>query len=546
MQMRSRLILALLVFIITTGFYFFWPQYFYVGDDLQAAMAIEQGVTGHYYYHPAGGRLYDPSQPTYDPDKTIELNTRYYLEYPISVLVGRIWHALGWNGDVITPILTFRALVGGLGALFLYLAICETGSDSRVAALISLGFGFSAAYWSYSTRIYQSINMISALALGFYLLLRLGKSSSGIGWRGKTALAIVLWIASLTNITAILSFFPFGVAIALVHPDKKITAKIGEFVRFSVVSGIIGVLIIVFIITNSAAPRSVNPLVWQDAPVAGDSVFGVSPLRDTFRTILGFARSIVVLPNGPNSLSSVQMYWDSIDTGERIWLLAFYSVVLSLCAIPVVVMLFRWRRMQNYWLWITLAIWFVTYTVFNWFWDPGSVKYWLIPLMCWWVVLALTLNHLKDTRWHLISLNISVVFVIFVFAINFSFQFLPESRRDNDPLLADAEIFKAVSNSNDLLVTDRTDLSFYISYFSDRNVISVSLIIEASGSVDAAQAIVKDHLERHQSDGGQIYVHASSSANLPLLAQVVGVTNEKQLEVTRQSPGLTIYRAIYQ
>lgn len=542
---HTRLILAAFVFGIITSLYLFLPQYFYVGDDLQAAMAIEHGVSGYYYYHPAGGRIYDPAQPDFDPQKTVELNTRYYLEYPISVAVARLAQSLGWNGNIITPILSFRALVGGLGVLFVFLAIYEMGCDPRVAALASLGFGVSAAYWTYSTRIYQSINMASAIALGFYVLIRLGKSQKGIGWGGKVALATVLWFATLNNITAILSFLPFGLAIALVYPDQRLTAKIKEFILFSGVSGILGGLIILLILANPDAPRSVNPFIWQDAPVAGDAVYGVDILKDAFRAALGFARSIVVFPCGPDSMASMQMYWDSIDNSGRIQLIAFYSVALIFLAIPIIAMLFQWRKLQSHWLWITLIVWFVIYTGFNWFWEPGAVKYWLIPLICWWAALAFILDHFRNTRWYRGALSLTTAFLIAVFVINFTVQFLPQGRRENDPSIAIAETLRMTSNPNDLFVTDRMYLDFYIAYFANRNIISVSLINEATGSGDIAAYIVKDHLERHRADAGQIYVYTPDPASLPSLAEAVGLDDENQLETVWEFPELTIYRANY-
>jgi hypothetical protein len=545
MQNYNRLVFALLLFFISTGLYLFLPQYFYVGDDLQAAMAIDHGITGHYYYHPAGGRIYDPSQPTIDPDKTIDLNTRYYLEYPISVLVGRLWQAFGWSDNSITPVLAFRALVGGLGVLFVFLAICETGCDPRLAVLASLGFGVSAAYWTYSTHIYQTISMGAALAFGFYLLVRLRKSGKGIGWGGKAALAAILWFAALNNITAIITFLPFGLAIAFVNPNPKLSGKIKEFVLFGIVSAVLGGAIILFIFTNPTAPRSANPFAWQDAPVAGDAVYGVDPVKDTFRTILGFARSAIVFPGGPNSMGSMQAYWDSIDSGGRIRLLVFYGVALIFFFVPVVAMISQWRKFQHGWLWITIVVWFVIYVGFNWFWEPGAVKYWLVPLMCWWVALALFLNHISITHWYRLSVSFAALFVIAVFAVNFAVQFLPESRRENDISLTVAEALSTASNPNDLFVTDRMDIDFYLAYFANRNVVSIDLIIEATGSGEAAARVVKDHLDRHRADNGQIYVYTYDPANLPSLAQAVGLEDESQFETAWTFPGLTIYRAVY-
>ncbi len=543
-QNYTRLILAIVVFAVTTGLYLFLPQYFYVGDDIQAAMSIEHGVTGHYFFHPAGSQIYAPSIPN-DPDRAIQINTRYYLEYPISVLVGRLWQALGWEGNVVTPILVLRALAGGLGVLFVYLAICETGCDPRLAALASLGFGVSAAYWTYSTRIYQTITMGTALALVLYLLIRYSKAGKRIGWGGKVALATVLWFATLSNITAIFSFLPIGLAIAFLHPDQKLAAKIKEFVLFSVVCGVLGIFIILFIVLNPAAPESANPFTWQDAPEAVGTAYGIDFLKDAFRAVLGFARSIVLLPGGPNSLASMQAYWDSIDGVGKALLVAFNGVVLAFTALPVVALLLQWRKLQNRWLWVTLIIWFVVYAGFNWYWEPGAVKYWITPVMCWWVAVALILNHFKNAPRYRTFFSVASAFVIAVFVINFAVQFLPEGQSDNDTSISISEAIGTASNPNDLFVSDRMDLDFYITYFADRNVISIDLINEATGSEDVAVNILKEQLELHRADNGQIYIYAKDSADLLSLAQFVGLENEGQLEPTWEFPSLTIYRAVY-
>jgi hypothetical protein len=219
--------------------------------------------------------------------------------------------------------------------------------------------------------------------------------------------------------------------------------------------------------------------------------------------------------------------------------------VLIFLALPVIAMLFQWRKLQSRWLWITLIIWFMLYTVFNWFWEPGSVKYWLIPIMCWWIVLSLILDHLKNMRWYRYTLVSAAAFIAAIFVINFTTQFLPEGQPGNDPSLTVADTIRANTNANDLFVTDHMEVDFYIAYFADRNVVSIGLINEATGSGDVAAQIVKNQLERHRADDGQIYVYTQDRTNLPSLAEAVGLKSTDQLEIIWEFPNVTIYRALY-
>ncbi len=542
---------ALIVFLI----YIAWPSYNYQPDSIQAAMALQQVVTGSQFYHPAGGRAYEPGViESADPDPAQIINTRYFLDYPTSVFAYRLMTLTGWSGLVITPILASRALMGAIGVFFFTLAMYEL-TESRVFGILAgLGLGLSAGYWSFSTDIYQSITMVAFVSLATYILIRQSKSGgSGLRLSAKFVLALVLAIATLYNVTAVLTAGAFTIAIALIHTRGQLVERLKHMIIFGLIysAQVAVIYLVVALFFSSNWTGQLNPFTWTDSS-SGTSlqVVQMEPVMDVFRTVIGFAKSEVAFPGlSIRDFRSFRNYWDMSGELQKAAVLGYYGVVLLIASVPILILI--WKRKQvpenQRWLLIVLPLWFVFYEIFNWVWFPSLSYVWVVPVLIWWVAVALAISLLRIAlpRLHRPAMAAAGLFVLLTFSISLLTQFMPESNPERVPWFDIAETL-GESSTSDVFVTSNHPLNFYIAYFSHRDVLSVDLI-DSANDYDTAktQSIVDDRIARHRADGGDVFVYVPSEDLLPRVAQAVGLDSVDELEVAWQFPDLTVYKADY-
>jgi hypothetical protein len=541
--------LGAFIFGLMTLIYLAWPNQFYGGDAIQFAVDIESDANGTKYFHPSGERLYDPNFLVPNPSSSNQtLNVRYFLEYPITTLLYKLCLSLGYSGSVIVPLIIFRAIVGGLTTFFFFLAILELRHSPLIAAVVSMGLGLTSAYWTFSTDLYQSIDSVLFIALAFYVLVRLGRQGQA-GIRGKIILASVLAFATLFNILGILSFAPFALAVSFLKPNQKLVQRLREFIIFG---GIYGVVIILVVgITYLIIPQrtgQVSLFSWSDSSgTVSQEVFDVEPILDIARAVLGFGQAQVMFPGiTVRDFQGFRRFWDTSEMSGKIAVMLFYGVIYINFALPVLTLFIRRRKLQTgeNWLWLMLPLWFFSYAVFNWFWLPSNVHYWMIPLMCWWIVVALWLSHIKDTlpRWYRPALGTVGAFVVVSFIFNFTTQFLPQNQQPNPWMEIADSIGETPSNS--LYISDGHPLDFYIAYFAHRNIVSTQTIdMQSNDDFERAQVIVSKQVQLHRADDGAVYVYSQNPDALEGLAELLGLQDKQQLEIAWSYPDLTIYKA---
>jgi hypothetical protein len=535
----SVLVLAGAVFL-----YSIWLPHTYSSDDLQYAMAIAVASTGEIYYHPAGGQPYTPASatPPAAGRPRVPLNPRYVLEMPTSVAVVGVWRLLGWAGTNILPILTFRIMVGALGLFCFYWAIFTVFAHIRLAVLASAGLGTSVAYWTYSTHLDQSMTMVALLCLAFWFLARQLRATSPAHSR---LLLIVLALATLYNFTAILTVPVFAAILAALSPDARLAGWLRRWVGF--VGGYSAMVIgaVVLAITIGAPPASlISPAFWRAVTFAGHPEYQVSIVRDGARAALALAKAQVIHPQAAGAL---QDYWNTTSFGSRLALVSFYGLTLLLMAIPVLYLVSRWRRLQRRRLFLLLLGWMLVYSAFNWWWDPGYIKYWLVPLVAWWAIVALALHTLRHEhpRRFQPALLLTATLIALMFLGNLTTQFLPQRDERANPWPAVAQTLGQSRPDALFISADAHPLDFYIAYFARRDIVSVPLIrYGTGGDEDSVKQVVADHIRQHRTVGGPIYVYSSGTLPPNRDDEALGLSAQDQLRPAWVFPGLTIYEVV--
>ncbi|MBL8137730.1 MAG: hypothetical protein JNL48_13980 [Acidobacteria bacterium] len=501
---------AFLTFVSAVGLYRLCLPVTYSGDDLQYAVVIERSVHGGLFYHPAGGQPYVPqaAQRAVELPPTLPaVNPRYLLEWPTSAFVARLWSGAGLAGDAVAAIQAYRIVVSALGLTLFFLAMARLVRSPALALLPTSGLGVAAAYFTYSTHMDQSINMVTLLVLAFYLFVRQNESAPTTG--GRALLACVLAGATFYNFTAALSALAFGVGVALESPDTSIAGRTRRFVGFGLGYTLIVGVVITTAVAVFVSPASVtDPAYWRGVTFGGRPEYDVDVAVDAVRAAIGLAKSQT---HFPGLAGDVALAFQAASAARQALLLAFFAAVLLILMLPFGALAARLRRpWTKRSMFLFLVAWLTAHGLFNGFWDPGFNKYWLVPLVACWAVAALALAELRQHRPRLYrpALLGTLTFVLVSFGVNLSTQFWPQSHAAGNPWMQVARDLRTASRPADLFISRRHPLDFYLSYFSRRDVVSTWLVAyDRGGDATGLKERLAERMAAHRADGGKVYAY---------------------------------------
>lgn len=535
---------AILTFVSAVSLYRLCLPVTFSGDDLQYAVVIERSVRGGLFYHPASGQPYVPQaahRALALPPTLPALNPRYLLEWPTSAFVARLWSGAGLPGDAVAAIQACRIVVSALGLTLFFLTMARLVRSPALALLPTAGLAVAAGYFTYSTHMDQSINMVTLLVLAFYLFVRQSETDATFG--ARALLAVVLAGATFYNFTAALSALAFGVGVALARPDTSFAGRLRRFVGFGVGYTLIVALVIATAVAVFVSPASLtDPAYWRGVTFGGRPEYGVNVAADAARAAIGLAKSQTLFPGVAGDLA---VYFEAASRAQQVQILAFFAVVLSLLLLPFVVLATRARTpgaLQR--MFLFLLAWLAAHAVFNWFWDPGFNKYWLVPLVTCWAAAGLALADLRDHRPRLFrpALVGALSVVLVSFALNLSTQFWPQSRAAGNPWLHVAREMRTASRPADLFISRRHPLDFYLAFFARRDVVSTWLVAyDRGGDATGLTERLAERIAAHRADGGTVYVYGFEGLTPQERAEYEALLGHPALRESRRYPGATTF-----
>jgi hypothetical protein len=214
---------------------------------------------------------------------------------------------------------------------------------------------------------------------------------------------------------------------------------------------------------------------------------------------------------------------------QKLRLLGYYSIVALLLVWPLLAMLLIARSIPHSRIVVIMLVWFGVYTIFDWWWDPGYIKYWLVPLLCWWTLIGLALHEFaRAGRWPRLVATVPVaICIVMTFAINFGATFRPHSDVRSNVWLTAARQLQTSDEHALFISTEQSPLDFYIAYFARRDVVSATLIrYGGNQNEELVSSVVAAHVAAHRAVGGPVYVYSgtgvwpSNEADDRLLARV--------------------------
>lgn len=506
-QMRpSTRLLVVIVFAAAVVLYGGLKQHQYTGDDLQYLMVVDAAATGAVFYHPAGGRPFAAPGQSPAPEPRIQVNLRYPAEYPVSAMAVNALRHLG-GLEVIDALLWFRALIGAIGVALFFLAIVRLDGSTSIALVSATGLAMSASYWTFATHLDYSIN--TAVMLCVVMLLLVAMETSNGSRAAGIALPVALAIATLFTVTAGLVAFATWVWL-IRRPDRPGHRTISAMAFASIYAIVLAAALTPWLLAVRSWPSTVRGDYWRREFFASYPEYSVSWARDSFRTGLAMAKAIVGSPGGALSLASV---WAESRAAARVALIVSYAAAALLVTLPIGYLIARGRGVTgSASLWRLWTAWLVGYAIVNWLWDPGYIKFWVVPMVAWWGVFAIALIHARATsrRYHLV-LSAATVVVIAIGAINLCRQFGPESRPTSNPWRAVAARLGATPVTA-LFLSPAHPLDFHIAYFARRDIVSTGLVAYGhGGDWTAVKKIVASHVNAHRAAGGPVYFYGVDS-----------------------------------
>ena len=462
------LLTAVAVCIAATVAYGLWQGAAYSGDDLQFAGLIREAVTGPPSFHPAGSRFIDPL--TLAPTQHVQ-SPRWVAgpRYPLDTLAAIAWARVRGDEDPIAAVQALRALCGGLTLLFAFLGLRRLAVTRATALVTTMSLGLSHAFWDASTRVDYAITAALMVSLTIFVF---------AGWlshprRLPPPLGMVAWlaVAALCNLLALLPAVALLGAGFVASPTRnRLFALIGRVALLALLVG--GALAGFGLLVPSGGP---DAPFWRQLTQGGVGLDDFQPVRDGGRAAAGLARAVLALPGLGDEPHGE--FWRAASVTRRAMLVASYvGVWVMALALLVAPWLPRAGLGARRPAAVALVVSVLALSAFNWVWDPGYLKFWVLPVTLWWLLLALVLeaaigSKLETRRWLLAVAALGVI----LGAVNWAGHFRPAADPSRQPWLTVARLLSATPRST-LFLSAGHLVDFHIVYFARRNVVSTELV----------------------------------------------------------------------
>jgi hypothetical protein len=284
-----------------------------------------------------------------------------------------------------------------------------------------------------------------------------------------------------------------------------------------------------------------NPALWRQTFFEGHGVYGFAAVGDAARVVVGVTAALLRFPGVEGSYLG---YWQESEGSPRLLLLAFMAIEVVVLAVPILWMAIDGRRIpRDVPRLFSLAMLgqFVVFAAFNWWWEPSYIKYWVVPLVAWWGLVAAFLGAAPPgptaTR-----RTVCAALVVGAIATSTTLAAWDRSRPGSNPWLAAAAAMKDTRPSS-LFVSTGHPVDFCVTYFARRNVITPELIAYGhAGDQAVVKRTLSAHVRNHLAAGGPLYAIADPRKPLhPAIEEfLVRVSNGRRIRVWTW-PGLEVY-----
>jgi hypothetical protein len=424
----------------------------------------------------------------------------HMLYRPLVWSIYTVAQAAGYSGRSIVPAQVTTAVCGALGLGLFYWWVCGFIERPAIACAASLGFGTSWAYWVFSTDVFY-ITPAATVVLGALILLSTVLAAREvhppslvnlIGLGTLCALAVLLWQAN--------AFFlpvPLVGLLTKYRVDKKslFVAAVVFLVTASVVVGCAYFVVGALALRHWNVPGFLDWLLRYGAPLP---IWGRWELARLPEAAKSLGASLVPVWEGFGLKALLEGEFQPDKLPSQMSLVALALMVL----LPLLAQLKRQALSSSR---VRLLGWTLlgcaAYLPFIVWWDPFEPKWFVIPNIGLWAILAVLWDSVAE-RFHHAVLFAGLILTISI--ANFYATIWPRHSEPN-ALLQRAECVAERMAEEDLFVTLEWEWSGYVEYFFDRQVFSMIDAAACCGGKEEALNLLRREIRLVHERGGRVY-----------------------------------------
>ncbi|MBI4301867.1 MAG: DUF2723 domain-containing protein [Chloroflexi bacterium] len=409
----------------------------------------------------------------------------------------RLWRFLDYNGGPLYPLQVLNAFWGAAGVVFLFgsARLIFKKYANRLGLVAALTLAVSYAYWYHSTEAEDQI-IANALALAAFLVLTIIITTKRSSFRLQVALALATILAILFHATHVL-FLPslfLGLWLVCRHWRQPLT-----FGFLSAIFVVIPYLAVGSLVLNLRSFAGYRDWLFSATEVG---VWGEWKMTNFWWGIKTLANSIVDLRGGPNLRSLSQ---GNLEMGNILAILGFLAIMVVMAS-SLAQRTYDFARGRDRKISLVLFLWLIPYALFNLYWAPLDVQFWmaLIPPLA--LIFADFLRRLPSVRGITLLMFLAPALL---FVIQVDGTFLPRHDLSTNQGYAKALCLKENTQPADLIVAPGWDWAgSYVPYFAGRDLLSVTDVYLVSADHDRQRfwALLKERIDQTRARGGEVYV----------------------------------------
>lgn len=414
--------------------------------------------------------------------------------------------ALGFDGGALEVLQVQNALTGAIGIGLLWWWLRSLGWPVLACACACGVLGFSYGYWFYSSE--TEVYVLSAALLMWCLVAAYRAAIEPTVGR-FALLGVANGAAVLAHDTNAL----FALVVAVVLLVSARGAPAAALVRRGAAYAAVAVVLVVpayaaaAIVNGYDSPRQAYDWI---TGYTHSSEWGETRGSQVPKAVAGVARTIVggqfVFSNdglsdrlerlGGRNPREERFLMRDFPPALGIALLVLAAAVAA-CFAVAVARLVRVRRELDEGSRLLAAIcvaWALVYGLFNVWWDPLNVEFWIVVWIPLAVLLALPLAA-EPGREPRRSRVLVAALVAGLFVVNLVGSVIPQASRDDDYWWARIGWYDRHATADDLIVANNYHQAGYLAYFADLPVLDAAGIHSASGGDPATvTATVRDSI----------------------------------------------------
>ncbi len=432
------------------------------------------------------------------------------------------WRRLGLQADTAILVSLLDAIFGALCLCVFYRLLRTRVGYNRGSALLATGLpAFSFGFWYYSASVEVYIIPLFLLLLSFSLLTGEyvdAKTFALVGFLNGLAVLFAEMSVLFATVVFLTGWFRYR------DGDIKWTKSAASYLLFAVPTAAVPYTLATFVAGNAHSVQSAYR--WLTDYVHYPRFWAPLALSSVLKACIGLGQAFVgshFLFALPNARHWVQKMLPDFNLAHEAFLVrnlgsGIASVLVALVAAQLLVVIYQFaRRLQNWTLFsITqkrfvylLAVWFLTYGTFTFFYMSVNSKFWIAPTLCLWLIFLVFFAPSQPPCDELgpRSIVVLAIAVGLSFLVNYFGTIRFTRDQANDYYYCQVKALLEFTRPGDLVVIGTSGkYKPYLLRYGKTRVLSLTSVYETSGATPESVQSVKNAIDDELATGGRVLI----------------------------------------